>query len=392
MDLAERIREQLRSLERQEFGGRFHLARADAEGVLSAWSSAHCALALRSIDPELAAEELRALYRACQLESGLVMQERLVEQSQPGAHFTTPPVAAYAAARLVLSGDSEARDVLGHATAELDAIWSERLPADTDLPVILHPSESGTPTSPLFDDLVEWEDPDECDEELATLARSAAACHFEPDRALRAGHTFVVEDPVFCGWFLIALEEGELAWQKLGDGAAAQKLSIRSRMIAEAIAERLWWDAEEVFVASDRQRGQPLQAITAGGLVPAQSRLLAENGRAGRAITRHLAPGSALWGARGISANPIVRDRVADPGASDWRGNRASALTQYWAHRALLRAGRPSDARVARGQLEGLIEEQGFRSHYDALSGEGGGQIGVILPALALEMAASEPD
>ena len=393
MDLATRSRELLQSLEREGFGARFHAASAEANGTLSSWSSAHHALALRSSDPALAADELRSAYAACQLESGLVVRERGpgVEQSAD-ALFIEPPVAAFAAARLALSGDDGVRDVLERATAQLDAIWSERLPADTDLPVILHPDESGTPGSPLFDDVVEWSSPDELETELANLRRSAAACGFDPDRALRAGHTFVVEDPVFCGWFLLALEEVELAGQKRGDGAVAQKLAIRSRMIAEAIADRLWWDSEEVFVAVDRQRGEPLQALTCGGLVPALSRRLLEDGRARRAIGRHLAPGSALWGPRGISASPIVRERVADDSDTPWRGNRASALTQFWSHLALARVGRASDARVARSQLESLVSEHGFRSFYDAVSGEGGGASDCSLPVLLLEMAASESE
>ncbi len=393
MDLASRTGDLLRNLQREGFGARFHLPSADADGALSGWSSAHHALALRSLDPTLAADELRALYAACQLENGLVVRERPLAGELPAdSLFIEPPVAAFAAARLVLAGDAGARDLLECASRQLDGIWSERLPSETNLPVILHPCESGTPGSPLFDDLVEWSRGEELDAELSTLARSAAACRFDPDRALRAGHTFVVEDPVFCGWFLLAMEEAERAWQKLGDGPAAQKLAIRSRMISEAIAERLWWESEEIFIATNRQRDEPLAAITAGGIVPAASQLLLEDGRGRRAVARHLAPGSALWGPRGISCNPIVRDRVLDGDGSVWRGNRASALTQYWAHLALVHAGRPSDARVARGQLEGLVEEHGFCEFYDAVSGEGGGRPDCTLPALLLEMRASEAD
>ena len=68
---------------------------------------------------------------------------------------------------------------------------------------------------------------------------------------------------------------------------------------------------------------------------------------------------------------------------------------QYWSHLALVRAQRPSDAKVARKQLEERIEEQGFRKRYDALTGEGhgaGAEDGFTWPALILEMEASEPD
>jgi hypothetical protein len=329
--------------------------------------------------------ELVALYSTCQGENGLVCRGR--PDDAPDAGLIDPPVAAYAAARLVLTGDADARAVLECATRQLDAIWGERLPPDTDLPVILHPLESATPGTPLFDELVEWvDDEEERADELATIARSAAACRLDPERALRAGHGFVVEDPVFCGWFLLALEEVQTAWEKLGDGATARKLGIRSRMIADAVMERLWWEEEQVFVARDRLRDAPLKVLTAGGLVPAASRLLQEDGRVRSAIARHLAPtGSPLWGSHGISFNPIVRDRVTDEG-SPWRGNAASALTQYWAHLVLTRTGRGSDARVARAQLESNIETHGFREYFDALTGEPRGAEDCLLPCLVLDM------
>jgi hypothetical protein len=388
LSIETRARELFSKLIRDASGGRFHLATADGNAV-SSTASAYHALALLHLDPALAAEELSTVYATCQGETGLLLRERPLDGSEADL-FIEPPVAAFAAARVVLASDAAGRDLLERATQQLDAIWGERLPPDTDLPVILHPLESGTPDSPLFDDVVESTGGEERAEELATLARSAAACGYDPDRALRAGHTFVVEDPVFCGWFLLGLEELRKAWEKIGDTQQVQKLTIRSSMIAEAVLERLFWEEEEIFRARDRQRDEPLSALTAGGLVPAASALLTEDGRARRVSARHLAPGSgAFWGARGISANPIVRDRPGEP-TSTWRGNAASGLTQYWAHLALVRAGRVADARVARAQLEALVEDSGMREFYDAIHGTGHGATDVLLPALALEMEAAE--
>ena len=82
-----------------------------------------------------------------------------------------------------------------------------------------------------------------------------------------------------------------------------------------------------------------------------------------------------------------MRDRDGGQG-SPWRGNTSSAAVQFWAHLALTRSGRPADAKVAGNQLGSLVEQEGFRSWYDALSGEGGGSEGVALNAILLEMAA----
>jgi hypothetical protein len=353
---------------------------------ISAWWSAHHALALRHLDPELALAELRSLYAACQDRNGFVAHDRLLpgadaEQSPDAlaslrsedgrSPLIDPPLAAYAAARLVLDGQTAAREVLECATRQLDAIWSERLPPDTGLPVILHPIEAGTPTSPLFDSVIDGAPGADWLDEATSLARSAVACRFDPEHALRAGHAFVVEDPAFCGWFLIALEEVRSAWESLGDSANLQKLSIRSEMIAEAIAERLWWDTEQIYTGFNRQRQQPLEVVTAAGIVPAAARSLASDQNARMALERNLRPGSsALWGARALSFNPLTRDRQGESESLPWRGNCAPALTQYWAHLALSRGGRPDDARVVRERFEGMIEESGLCGFYDPASGD----------------------
>lgn len=390
MEARSRSVELFGGLAREHAAGAFHAASSDpGQQQLCSYASAHHALALRHIDAAAAAQELRTLYAACQAENGLVGAAPVGEE--PG--FLVPPVAAYATARLVLASELGPADLLERAVLQLDAIWGERLPSDTDLPVILHPAESGTPASPGYDGVIEWTDADERSAELETVARSAAACRFDPDRALRAGHAFVVEDPVFCGWFLLALEEAQRAVEKLGDATTAQKLSIRAGMIAEGIAGRLWCEQEQIFAARDRQRDELLPVVTAGGLVPAASRILLEEGKARGAAARHLAPAtSALFGTYGISFNPIVRDRTGGPVFAPWRGNASSALTAWWSHLVLLRTGRPSDAALVREKLEGRIEEHGHREIYDALTGEPGGTSDCALPALVLEMEASESE
>jgi hypothetical protein len=409
LDLVDRCRSLFAGLRREAFGGVFHLPSSDAAQRISAWWSAHHALVLRHLDPELALTELRTLYAACQDRNGFVAHDRLLPGAEAPQHpdplaslrsgdgrspLIDPPLAAYAAARLVLDGQTEARDVLECATRQLDAIWSERLPPDTGLPVILHPVEAGSPTSPLFDTVIDAASAAAWREESMNLARSAVACRFDPEHALRAGHAFVVEDPAFCGWFLIALEEVRSAWESLGDPTALQKLSIRSEMIAEAIAERLWWEAGEIYAGFNRQRQQPLEVVTAAGIVPAAARSLGREQMAKTALERHMrGAASELWGERALSFNPLRTDHQADAESLPWRGNCAPAVTQYWAHLALSRAGRLADARAVRERLEDLIEQSGFCEFYDPVNGEAfetDEESAATAAALVLEMSADQ--
>jgi len=387
--------------------GSFHRSSVDAPPLISALDSAHAALALLPSDPAAALAELETLYALCGRPDGLLASERALDSdaavgraSEVGEIFDgdgisvliSPPVAAWAAARVASTVGESARGLLQRACQHLDAIWGERLPRDTPLPVILHPLESGTYGSPAFAEIVDATDALEWIEDTATLIRSAVACQTHPDRALRAGHPFVIEDPAFCGWFLLALEEALRAWEKLGgEDSQLTKLRIRSEMIARGVMERLWWDAEELFTAVDRARQKPLRTLTLAGLLPAACRSVVAEGEAKRAIERHLRPGvTPFWGTHGIAFNPITRDAHLDPGEVLWRGNAVSPVTHFWAHLVLMSARRGADARSARLALLDLIELSGAREFYDAIGREGYGAREYVGAALVLEMQARE--
>jgi hypothetical protein len=384
VDLEARCRELFEAHLRKGFGGTFHVPDPTGSPSLRSQDSGYHALVLHHLAPDLAVNELRTLYGAAQLDDGLVVLEcpsaesedhvrQSVERFGPlyredgRSWLIDPPVAAYAAARLAAAGGAGCRDILECATRQLDAIWAERLPPDTNLPVILHPFESGAVASPLYDDIVDTHSVEEWSADISTLTRSAVACRFDVGRAL----------------------------QGLGEDAAATRMRIRAEMIAEAITERLWWEEEEIFVGFDRQREEPMRVVTAGGLLPAATRSLLEEGTGKRSVERYLRPsGSPIWGPKGISFNPVDPHAEPESKALPWRGNVVLGAVQYWGHLALVRAQRPADAKVARSQLEERIEEQGFRECYDAVTGEGGGageEHGFTWPALVLEMRVTEP-
>ncbi len=409
MEFETRCRNLLPHLSREAHGLPFHVAAPDEPAVLSSWTSAHLALALRRIDPDLALAELRSLYAGCQRDNGLLASERVAGERERAARtravgpifgederslLIAPPIAAFAASRMTLGGAAGASDLLECATRELDAIWGERLPPDTPLPVILHPLESGVPRSALFYSLVDAEDDEEWCGDSATLFRSAAACQLDPERALRAGHPFVIEDPVFCGWLLLALEECSRAWEKLGDTTVCRKLRIRSSMIADGIASRLWWEEQEIYAGWNRGRQSALRAVTAGGLVPAASRTLIEEGTAKRVVERHLRPAaSALWSSRGIAFTPPHRpERDELDARASSHPDAASPLAHFWAHLVLTRADRLADARVSRKQLEELALARGFQGAYEITPDEPDAAAEDVSawPLLALEMHEQE--
>ena len=408
-ELVERCRQMFEAHRRFGFGGSFHVPDVTAYPELFAWDSGYHALALRHLDLDLAIEELRTLYRANQSDDGLLAHQRPLPDDPQRVEAVTrdfgplyrdsgaswlidPPVAAFAAASLARVSVGAA-DLLERATWHLDAISGRRILSDAVLPVILHPFESGTEGSPLTDPLLDMSSPLTYVADLRTLMESAAACGFDPQAALEAGHGFVVEDPVMCGWYLLALEETAAAWASRGDPREAARLAGRADATARGLRDRLWWDAADIVAGYDVQAGRPLQAVTASGLIAAASRTLGDDPTTKRTLDRHLRPDtSPLWGPRGISFNPI--DPTRSPGESwYWRGNVTWAATHYWAHAALRRAGRTVEARHARRQLETLVHHEGFREYYDPVTGEGNGaglDRGFTWPTLVLDMRANE--
>ena len=393
----------------EAFGERFHVPAAREYACLFSWDSGYHALALQHLDPAAAAAELWALFRANTCEDGLLAHERPL----PGAEARTawviealgpiyrpdgrswlidPPVGAYAAARLYLGGACADTDLLRLATRSLEAIDAHRRLAPDGAAVLLHPLESGADASPLFDPLVD-----------VSSRRALLACHralsacvadagYDLRTAVAGGHAFVVSDPIFCGWHLLALEELSRAWRKAGAPDRAVMLEARAESLGAAMVRDLWSPELNLFVGYDHVGRRALATPTLGGIIAAASRYMIARGYGEKVVAAHLDPDrSAFWGPYGIAFNPL--DGLAiNPRALLWRGDVVWGATQYWGHLVLSRNGAAGAAEFARSQMADLIANWGFREFYSSVSGEGygaGAQGGFTWPALVLDMTAA---
>lgn len=385
----------------EAFGGSFHVPARGQYPCLYAWDSGYHALALRHFDRAAAVGELSTLYRANTVETGLLAHERPLPGEEARTRAVTslfgplyrpdgrswiidPPVPAYAAGRLYAGGDTS---LLRHATAQLDAIERLRTPEGGGPPVILHPYEAGTDASPLFDSLVD--------------ARSAAAhgasrgyavsldaAGGELARAASSGHGFIVSDPTFCGWHLLALEELAKAWSRAGRRATASALNARATALAAAMHRTMWSEEFGLFIGYDHVNRRRLEVPTLSGVIAGASRSMRARGLGAKVAARLVAKENPFWGAAGVSFNPLNGGPI--PRNLLWRGDVVWGATQYWAYLALSRNGARVAAARAREQLVQLIARQGFREYYNATSGEGMGAgsrgAGFTWPALVLEM------
>ncbi|MBS0383902.1 MAG: hypothetical protein JSS00_00970 [Proteobacteria bacterium] len=406
MDIAAACRDMFKLNAVEAFGGRFHVPCADDYPCLFAWDSGYHALALRNLDRAAAVSELATLYQANTTESGLLAHERPIPVAAERTQFVVdtigpiyrpdlrswlidPPVAAFAAAELFdVGGDI---GLLECASRHLIAIDRVRTFAPGELPVILHPLESGADASPLFDALVDVSSQNGYIAQLHDLSHALAACEGVLDRSAPSRHPFIVIDPIFCGWYLLALEAVASAWSRAGDEAKEDEFGARARSIAGQMCAHLWSERHVLFVGLDRVGRRRLDVATLGGIVAAASTAMAAAGFGSQVAATHLdLASSVFWGAAGIAFNPMGATTRYDEGML-WRGAVASGATQYWSWLVATRNGAQLAANRFRTQLLSLIEQSGFREFYDAQTGKGlgaGVPTGFTWPALVLDMKA----
>jgi len=394
------------------FDGAFHLPAAREYSCLFAWDSGYHAIALRHFDRAAALEELRTLYAANTTLDGLLAHERPL----PGAEARTtrivkwmgpiyrpdgrswlidPPVAAYAAARLFDPSFGDDSRLLRAAETHLQAIDTHRRLPDGGGPVILHPLESGADASPLFDSLIDASSRDSLLHGHRAISEANSAADWRVEAALAAKNAFVVSDPIFAGWRLLAQEALADAWRRAGDRERARALDAGADTLAAEMIRRLWNDDLGLFVGFDHRAGHQMPVATLGGVIAAASERIVAAGLGERVAAAHLAPQSSrFWGPAGLAFNPLD-GREIRPQALLWRGDVIWGATTYWAHLALVRNQRRELASFARTQFEDLIRRSGFREFYSAQTGEGlgaGKRDGFTWPALILEMQATEAE
>ena len=405
-ELVEACRAMFVSHRASAFGEQFHIPAAVEYGCLFSWDSGYHALALRHLDPELARQELLALFRANRCEDGLLAHERPLPGSEARTALVTdwlgpiyrpdgrswlidPPVGAFAVAQLCLASPEVDLDLLRLATESLAAIDQHRLLTPDGTPVLLHPLESGADVSPLFDPIVDTSSRRNLLVAHKALSTQVTACGYDLDRARAAGHSFIVADPIFCGWHLLALEDLAQAWRKAGDPTQAEALEARATSLAQAMVRDLWSEDLHLFVGYDHVGARQLQVATLGGIIAAASHNMRNTGHARRIIEAHLNPEtSRFWGSHGLAFNPLDGLPI-NPKALLWRGEVVWGATQYWGYLVLSRNGHEAIARHLAQQMADLISVSGFREFYSATSGEGfgaGTEGGFTWPALVLDM------
>jgi glycogen debranching enzyme len=304
-----------------------------------------------------------------------------------------PPVLAEAVETVVERGAGTGflREVLPAVHAYYDWCHRVRDPEADGLLVVFEPHETGMDQSPSFDALLQAGSHDAAG--FGAAWRELAGAHErvggEPTELIALDRFVVVDLMVNTAY---AENQRALArlHDRVGDEAGAALMRARGSLTSRALWERCWDAADGEFHALSGREGRRLPGGTIAGLIP----LLLEDlpSAAAAAIIARLedpAQFSAPYPVPSVSrSHPAYQPAAGDTVL--WRGP-TWMVTNWYLARGLRRHGRADLAAAIEAASLALVEQSGFREHYDPETGAGQGARDHAWSALALEMAAG-PD
>ncbi|MFH5802863.1 amylo-alpha-1,6-glucosidase [Alienimonas sp. DA493] len=302
-----------------------------------------------------------------------------------------------------------------------DYLYRERDVDGNGLVYIRHPWESGMDNSPLWDeplsridvpeDLLpdykrsdrEHADPDSRPDDATydryvLLVELAKACDYDEDR-LRSGggpdggaFPFRVEDVLFNS--LLARAEQDLAEIARRVGADDADHRRRAETTRAYLNKNLWCSKSSMYRNYDLAADEPFVRRVAGGFAPLfagiPDRARVEPMRKAMRSASFNACADGCADGVGYAVASFDRDHPDYNADGYWRGP-VWMNVDWLLHAGLRRYGMAGEESVVRDSMLRLPAKSGFREHYDAETGEGGGAENFSWSAaLLIDLAATE--
>ena len=396
------------------------------------WDSACIAIGYSHLNHERAEQELRSLF-AGQWRNGLLPHIVFADGQDyfPGPEFwradvspdapesprtsgiVQPPVHATSVLQVYRSdGDPDrSRAFLAEMLPKLEAwhdyLYRERNRNGDGLLEIWHPWESGMDNSPLWDraleriDLTDGKAPqyERIDRTLVNPAERPT--DWEYDRyaylvklyrdlgyngaAIRDACPFVVHDVLFNS--LLVQSNRDLAKLAREAGADPERHDQRAALTAAAL-DQLWSEEEDAYFDRDVRSGEQIPVLAGSAFAPLYARAPStERARAlvGRLDRFRVEVPPAGWAIPSLG--------TADPSFEPiryWRGP-VWPIVNWVTYRGLRRYGYDEHAVQLRAGLLELARREGFREHYNPITGRGqGGEQFAWTAGLILDLLAAQ--
>jgi len=257
---------------------------------------------------------------------------------------------------------------------------------------IIHPWESGTDASPVFDETigVNFKSPTASVEYLnryVKLLNELAKINFDPKKCAEQ-NIFVFEDTGYNAWTALGLVGLSRLYEKTGDQAGAKKFLDKAKNMVAAM-EKIFWDDKQGFFYPRWDRKNPKLSMrkTASGILPLMTGLVSED-KAHRLI-EHLKRPDEFWTPYPVSFNAeseLKNENLAFESKLLWRGHCIWSNINWGIALALEQYGEKQLAKELTLRFAKMILASGFREFYDTRTGKGQGAQNFTWPGLVNDL------
>jgi glycogen debranching enzyme len=398
--------------------GTFHMPSCDKYRSMFAWDSGWHAIGMTRIDPGIAASEIELLLKQQVEETGRVSHEVKFPQleappdllskiggklgaSQWDAQGRTamidPPSFMVAAEKIfALTQD---RNWLSRVLPRLERC-AHYLTHDRDLfgdglVAVVHPWETGTDSSPAYDQILHlhFNTPLGAPRRgllYPHLLKSNAEVNWDPQE-LKKRNRFVLEDLTFNSITIRGLLSISALNEAVGEAEKALKFREQARAMTDALDRINWVEAEGCYFSRyDVKSPKLARRTTCASLLPLFTGLVSKE-RAERLVREHLLNPAEFRQPYLVPFNAkdeLDHERVYMEDLLLWRGHCIWTNMNWMMNEGLLSYGYREEARELTRRTAKMIRHEGLREFYDFRNGQGKGATNFNWPAVVLDMIA----
>jgi glycogen debranching enzyme len=395
--------------------GTFHVPAHGKYDSLFSWDSGWQAIAMTRFDPALAASEMNALF-SLQLDNGRISHDTHFPELQKKANtwsklgtslgksqfddkgrsaMIDPPAFIIACEKIYAQTQDRAwlDAILPKLERCLHYLTHDRDLFGDGLVAVIHPWETGTDSSPAYDEIVhlDFRTPLGAPTRGLLYPRMLddnAKFGWDPQEA-KKHNRFVLEDLTFNSITMRALQAVASLQDSIGNRERAEQLRAQARSMMAAIDRINWVEAKGCYYSRyDVKNPKLAMRTTCASLLPLLTGLVSKE-RAERVIREYALNPNRFWLDYVFTFNPkdeMEHDKVYMEDLLLWRGHCIWTNMNWMMVEALLNYGYQEEARELTRRTARMILHEGLWEFYDFRNGQGKGQPNFNWPGLALDM------
>jgi len=392
----------------------FHMPSKGTYPSLFAWDSGWHTIGMNRIDPKIAASEVEFLMLQ-QRPDGRVPHEVQFPELQPKQDIyhklgnrlsrdqfqgtvsvqVDPPSFIISAEKIFNNTQDRAwlERLLPRFENAIQYLTKTRDFFKTGLPCIVHPWESGTDSSPAYDEIIKLDYSNPLGGPQRMLLYPAMFTRqkklgYDLEKIAEANE-FIVEDMNMIAITIRAVIALSRMFEKVGDKQKAEHYRNQAKQMTETIQKIHWDDSKGLFWSRyDLKSPKFAKRTTCASLLPIMSEYLPKD-KAERIVKEHITNPEEFWLDYLISFNAkceLDREKIYWEDRLLWRGYCIWTNMNWMVCEGLLTHGYKDIARELTRRTAKMIRDQGFWEFYDCRTGQGKNAHPFNWPGVVLDM------